>query len=151
MCGRLRDLDQEVCVHGSDKVSHQRWLGGEICEGEKQVSFVHPLTLCTSPTFPPPGALREAGIPFIQGDSAMFCWIDLRSGLLPSKADAAAGDGGADWAAEEELWEELWQKHGVLLTPGGSTWAVHALGAHGGVCGQWLQCGWLGCGAAAGG
>lgn len=57
----------------------------------------------------------------------MFCWIDLRSGLLPSKAAAAAGaSGGADWAAEEELWEELWQKHGVLLTPGGCTWAVHA-------------------------
>jgi hypothetical protein len=37
----------------------------------------------------------------------MFCWVDLRAGLLSN-----------DWEGEDELWSTLVYKCGVLLTPG---------------------------------
>ena len=63
----------------------------------------------------PPGALDAAGIPHQRASSAMFSWIDLRAGLRTR-----------DWAGEQELWEEMCEKGGVLLTPGEYVWAHSA-------------------------
>lgn len=81
-------------------------------------------------------ALDAAGIPYVSGaKAAMFCWIDLREGLLReggedarrppesgSGEDERDGGGGGAWEAERALWRDL-VRAGVVVTPGG---ACHA-------------------------
>lgn len=53
------------------------------------------------------GALKEAGIPFIEADSTMMIWVDLRKFLEAPT-----------WEAERKLWHRLADEQRVILTPG---------------------------------
>ncbi len=50
--------------------------------------------------------LEAEGIPYLHPTAAMFCWVDLRAGLLSE-----------GWEGERELWQAL-VDIGVLITPG---------------------------------
>ncbi|EFJ52049.1 hypothetical protein VOLCADRAFT_120406 [Volvox carteri f. nagariensis] len=54
-------------------------------------------------------ALKEADIPHLRADSAMFCWVDLRRWLPPQHPG---------WSGEQELWSAMCRECRVLLTPG---------------------------------
>ncbi len=64
------------------------------------------LTLCVLWFGAGADALAAAGIQHVRATAAMFCWIDLREGLLRP-----------GWEGERELWQALCDV-GVLLTPG---------------------------------
>jgi 1-aminocyclopropane-1-carboxylate synthase len=66
-------------------------------------------------------ALDEAGIAYVRGaKGAMFCWIDLREGLIVNADDSSDADAAtkAGWEAERALWRALVRDARVVVTPG---------------------------------
>lgn len=53
--------------------------------------------------------LRAMGVPVLQANAGLFCWVDLRK-RLPSP----------DWEGEIALYRTLRDQVGLLVTPGGS-------------------------------